>query len=163
VAAERRIAVHLKTIEIDFEIHKLIESERRGFDEPEYIALRRLLKLPDALVPDQTEEDVSREGLPFVEDGVSILHGSDARMRYLRGTQLYEGRFLDGKLVVDGKAYPTLSAAASDLARTKDGNKTSLNGWLYWEVRAPGTAKWRAMKDLRDQAQQHLKNVKKWI
>ena len=155
--------MNLKTIEIDFDIHKLIEAERRSFDEPEYVALRRLLGLPEAKQAEIEDEVVSREGLPFVEDGVSILHGSDARMRYLRSTQLYEGKFLDGKLVVDGKAYPTLSAAASDLARTKDGKKTSLNGWLYWEVRAPGTAKWRAMKDLRDQAQHNLNNVKKWV
>lgn len=144
--------MELRSIEIDFDIYKMVETERRGFDEPQYVALRRLLGLPDPVVEESVDE-VSREGLPFVEDGVSILHGSDARMRYLRGTQLYEGKFLDGMLVVDGKKYPTLSAAASDLARTKDGNKTSLNGWLYWEVRAPGTARWRSMKDLRENAQ----------
>lgn len=155
--------MQLRTIEIDFEIHKAIEAERRSFDEPEYVALRRLLKMEDVEAPKSPENEVGRDGRPFVEDGVSVVHGSDARMRYLRGTQLYEGKFLDGMLVVDGTAYPTLSAAASDLARTKEGKKTSLNGWLYWEVRAPGTAKWRAMKDLRDRAQHQLQNVKKWV
>ena len=154
--------MELQSIEIDFDIYKLIETERRGFGEPQYVALRRLLGLPEQS-NDEPETDALLDGLPFVEDGVSVLHGSDARMRYLRGTQLYEGKFLDGMLVVEGKKYPTLSAAASDLARTKEGKKTSLNGWLYWEVRAPGTARWRAMKDLRDQAQHQLQNVKKWV
>lgn len=144
--------MELQSIEIDFDIYKMIEAERRGFDEPQYVALRRLLGLPERVI-EKPEDDISRGGLPFVEDGVSILHGSDARMRYLRGTQLYEGKFLDGMLVVEGSKYPTLSAAASDLARTKDGKKTNLNGWLYWEVRAPGTSRWRAMKDLRETAQ----------
>lgn len=154
--------MELQSIEIDFDIYKMIETERRGFNEPPYVALRRLLGLPEKMV-ELPDDDSTREGVPFVEDGVSILHGSDARMRYQRGTQLYEGKFLDGMLVVDGKKYPTLSAAASDLARTKDGKKTSLNGWLYWEVRVPGTARWRMLKDLREQAQHQLKNAKKWV
>ena len=33
----------MRTIEIDYDIHRLIQLERRSFDEPEYIALRRLL------------------------------------------------------------------------------------------------------------------------
>ena len=152
----------LQRIDIDFDIHRKIENERRGFDEPPYMALRRLLGLPEKAV-ETPGDDSFREGVPFVEDGVSILHGSDARMRYLRGTQLYEGKFLDGMLVVGDKKYPTLSAAASDLARTKEGKKTSLNGWLYWEMRAPGTARWRMLKDLREQAQHQLEQVKKWV
>lgn len=155
--------MQLKTIEIDFDIHKMIEAERKGFNEPEYVALRRLLKLPELSAGEPEGDEINRDGIPFREDGVEILHGSDARMRYMRGTQLYEGRFLDGKLVVDGVAYPTLSAAASDLARTKEGKKTSLNGWIYWEVKAPGTSRWKKMSDLRDQVKAQLKQAKKWV
>ncbi len=140
--------MHLKTIAIDFDIHKLIEAERRSFDEPEHCALRRLLGLSDIEMASTSTDEIGC-GLPFVEDGVSVLHGSDARMRYLRNTQLYEGKFLDGKLVVNGTSYATLSAAACDLARTKEGKKTSLNGWLYWEVKFPGTSRWRKINELR--------------
>ena len=31
------------------------------------------------------------------------------------------------------------------IAVTKDGAKTSLNGWNYWEVQLPGSAKWRSI------------------
>ncbi len=139
----------MKTIEIDFDIHKLIEAERTGFEEPEFVALRRLLGLPSENF--QLSEIVAAkpEGRPFVEAGVSVAHGSEAQMFYLRGTQHYEGKFLDGYLVVNGCRYSSLSAAACDLARTKDGNKTSLNGWLYWEVREPGSHEWVPMQELR--------------
>lgn len=151
----------LRTIEIDFDIHKLIEADRLGFDEPEYVVLRRLLGLKANEV--DTGKTASAEGNPFIEDGVEVMHGSDARMRYQRGTQLFEGKFLDGKLVVDGHSYPTLSAAASDLARTKDGKKTSLNGWIYWEVKAPGTARWKSMSELRDNIKYELANIQKFV
>ncbi len=139
----------LQKIEIDFDIHKLIEAERKSFDEPPYVALRRLLKLPQPETTPKTTK-TETEGRPFIEDGVSVPHGSLARMEYLRGTQVYEGRFLDGKLVVNGESYTSLSAAASSLAVTRKGHKTSLNGWLYWEAKFPNETKWRKLSDLRD-------------
>ena len=84
-------------------------------------------------------------------------------MTYQRGSQVYEGKFLNGKLVVNGKEYSALSAAASDLGLTKDGKKTQLNGWLYWEVKFPGTDRWHSMKKLRDDVEYRLKNIKKWV
>lgn len=152
--------MQLRTIEIDFDIHKMIEAERTSFSEPEFVVLRRLLKLP-APQPKPEANFTSDDGLPFVEDGVTILHGSDARMTYQRGTQVYLGKFLTGKLVVDGREYSALSAAASDLGITKEGTKTSLNGWLYWEVKFPGTAKWHPMKKLRDDIEYRKKQLGK--
>lgn len=140
----------MKTIRIDFDIHQLIEAERRSFEEPENLALRRLLDLPD-VSGTLSEASNLRGGLPFVEDGVSIKHGSKARMSYLRGAQQFQGEFLDGQLVVDGKSYPSLSAAACDLARTKAGKRTSLNGWNYWEVCEPHSDLWIPMSDLREE------------
>ena len=138
----------LKTIEIDFDIHKLIEVERRGFDEPPHIALRRLLSLPETQET-LVSNDAQPDGLPFVQDGVVIPHGSLARMEYLRGSQVYEGRFLDGRLIVNGTAYSSLSAAAIACAVTKDGTKPSLNGWLYWKAKFPGESKWRNLNEMR--------------
>ncbi|HMO09728.1 MAG TPA: hypothetical protein PKD10_19095 [Paracoccaceae bacterium] len=151
--------MQFRQIEVDFDIHQMIELERRGFDEPPYRALRRLLKLNDKV--DERGETVLKtrnpppnkteiHGKPFVEDGVSIPHGSLARMEYLRGSQVYEGQFLDGKLVVNGVSYKSLSAAASDLALTKNGEKTSLNGWLYWQVKFPGETEWKRASALRE-------------
>jgi hypothetical protein len=136
----------LQSIEVDWDIYKMIETERRGFDEPHYAALRRLLKLPDVKVLTDTEVETGR---PWVEDGVEVPHGSLARMEYLRGSQVYEGRFLNGKLVVNGKSFEALSAAASTLAQTKHGSKPSLNGWLYWKAKFPGETVWRSLGEMR--------------
>jgi len=136
----------LQSIEVDWDIHKMIETERRSFDEPQYVALRRLLKLP-AL--NASPEQDAGSGAPWVENGVEVPHGSLARMEYLRGSQVYEGRFLNGKLVVNGKAYESLSAAASALAKTSDGSQPSLNGWLYWKAKFPGETAWRSLGDMR--------------
>lgn len=142
--------MQLQSIDIDFDIHKLIEAERKSFDEPPHVALRRLLGLQEdeKVLVESTREDVG-EGMPFVEDGVHVPHGSWARMKYQRGKQVYDGRFLNGKLVVNGQSFPSLSAAANACAITKSGGKTSLNGWLYWEVKFPGESRWRALDDMR--------------
>ena len=139
----------LKSIEIDFDIHKMIEAERRSFSEQPYLALRRLLKLPDV---DTEVDTVSPTGVPWQEDRVVIPHGSWARMEYGRGSQVYKGQFLNGALVVNGQRFKSLSAAASAVARTKDGGKASLNGWNYWQVQLPGSDQFRLLEYLRRKA-----------
>ncbi len=141
--------MQLQKIDIDWDIHKLIEAERKGFDEPQYVALRRLLNMPP---PELRTEESPRpgSGIPWVEDGVKVPHGSVARMQYQRGKQRYEGKFFDGNLVIGDKAFGTLSAAANALAVTKGGGKTQLNGWNYWEAKFPGEAHWRSLKEMRD-------------
>lgn len=137
----------LQRIEIDWDIHKLIEGERRSFGEPPYIALRRLLGLPP-VTPSTLVSPPSAER-PWTDEGVTVPHGSLARMEYNRGAQVYEGQFLNGQLVVNGQSFDTLSAAANALAVTKDGKKTTLNGWSYWKVKLPGETDWRSLKELR--------------
>ena len=80
---------------------------------------------------------------------MTVPHGSLARMEYLRGQQVYEGQFLNGRLVVEGRAFDTLSAAASAFARTRSGSQTNINGWNYWRVQLPGETAWRSLADIR--------------
>ncbi|MBY0511410.1 MAG: hypothetical protein K2P94_14815 [Rhodospirillaceae bacterium] len=151
VHQEGKLVPQLKSIDIDWDIYKLVEAERSSFDEPHYVALRRLLKLP---VPKASPATEVVGGRPWIEDGVEVPHGSLARMEYLRGRQVYEGRFLDGKLVVNGKSYEALSAAASALAKTRKGeSQPSLNGWLYWKAMFPGETEWRSLGAMRRSAQ----------
>ena len=146
----------LRTIEIDFDIHKLIEVERKSFDEPPHLALRRLLGLP----PVSNEPPLSAlempSGRPFVQDGVELPHGSPMRMEYNRGKQVIEGKIINGKLVVNGRTFDSLSGAASELAVTKKGEATKLNGWLYWRVKLPGETGWKLLSNLRSQAQSRV-------
>jgi len=125
------------TIEIDFDVYKLIENERRGFDDPPLAALRRLLKLPDApsLRPDEPPA-----GRPWIYKGKALPHGTQLQMRY--NYRRHEGRVVDGRWLVEGEFYDTPSGAAVGVARTKDGKPTNLNGWDYWEVKEPGRDRW---------------------
>jgi hypothetical protein len=145
----------MEKIEIDWEIHQMIEAERKGFAEPRYLALRRLLGLsaPAAAPAPETAPIVQAlgDGMPWTKNGVTIPHGAPARMEYGRGSwfQVYEGQFLNGRLVVNDQSFDTLSAAAKALATTKDGKKTSLDGWLYWKVKLPGDTEWRSIGGMR--------------
>jgi len=145
---ERRDEMSLQSVDIDWDIHRAIEAERKGFDEPPHIALRRLLGLGE---PEETaaNTETAKGGVPWRCRGVEIPHGTDARMSYDYGNQLYEGQFLNGKLVVHGKEFDTPSGAADALAVTRDGKKTSLNGWEYWEVRFEGRSDWIPINILR--------------
>ncbi|HQA17287.1 MAG TPA: hypothetical protein PK680_02770 [Novosphingobium sp.] len=140
------------TIEIDFEVYKLIEAERRSFSETPLSALRRLLKLPERQPQSEYAQPIQSSGKVWSDDGVVVPHGSRARMEYGRGSQRYEGQFLDGMLVVNGSKFSSLSEAASALAKTKDGRSTSLNGWNYWEVQFPESDRWEPMEHLRRRA-----------
>src|SRR4051794_12766273 len=85
------------SIEIDFEVYKLIEAERKGFDEPRLAALRRLLGLKNQ---PQTDAASPRPGLPWIGAGVELPHGTEVKMFY-SGRQ-YDGEILNGKWHVDG-------------------------------------------------------------
>lgn len=139
----------LQKIEVDWEIYQLIEKERRSFDEEQYVALRRLLKLGDPKPESLAERRERSTGIPWSREGVTVPHGSLAKMEYGRGAQVYEGQFLNGKLVVNGQTFDSLSEAANALATTRSGKKTSLNGWNYWQAKFPGETKWRLLNDMR--------------
>ena len=148
--------MNLRTIDIDWDIHRLIESERRGFDEPSYCALRRLLGLSDIAIAPETKSPpidatTGASGIPWSEDGVRIPHGSLARMKYNYGRQTYEGNFWNGELIIGEQVFDSLSNAANTLAITKKGTSTQLNGWKYWEVKFPGESDWKKLWDLRKQ------------
>jgi hypothetical protein len=149
----------MKTIEIDFDIHRLIELERKGFDEPENAALRRLLKLPmlGAPLTDRKAESGSDEpdsvasiGVAWSWKGVVLPHGTQLRMDY-RG-QMVRGHVEQGKWVIDGKSYTSPSDAAGSSVVTKGCERPSLNGWVYWEVKRPNDGNWRKLQSLKPKA-----------
>ncbi|QWY83622.1 hypothetical protein [Rhizobium phage RHph_X2_26] len=163
-------------IAIDWEVHQLIELERRGFDEQPVSALRRLLGLDKegarvtvrvpaghgetaavaaAAAPVQPVEAANHNAdpnAPWTAEGVTIPSGTPARMIYRKGTRPIPGEFKGGKLIATGKEYATLSEAANDLASTRVGHKTRLNGWLYWAVKFPGSDTWVTLDALRKAA-----------
>lgn len=124
----------LRTIEIDIDVHKMIELERRDFTETQNAVLRRLLELDEGKqqIVNQTSTPT---GASWHGKGVTLAHGTELRMHY-NGRE-HVAHIRDGKWLVEGELYSSPSAAASAVAVTKNGGRTNLDGWMYWKVLRP--------------------------
>lgn len=122
------------TIEIDFDVHKTIETNRNSFTETPNEVLRRLLGIDV-----KASLKVVENGKPYIYLHMQIPHGSEAVMTY-NGVD-YTARIEDGFWITqDGQRHKSPSGAASGVARTKSGGKTKLDGWAYWRIRKPGSS-----------------------
>lgn len=138
----------MRTIEVDFDIHKRIEAERRDFSDTPNSVLKRLLGLSE---PQQTNGPSVAEPAPMQDGwtgkGVTLPAGTQLRMEY-RGRR-YFGVIENAEWVVDGERYKSPSAAAGGTARTKAGTNPSLDGWKYWWVKRPTDHDWVPLLNLR--------------
>jgi hypothetical protein len=137
----------MRTIEIDFDVHKLIESERTSFDEPENMALRRLLKLRAPLGSKGGHGPASMGNGGWSGKGVRLPSGTELQMEY-RGKE-HRGMIENSDWISAGKRFKSPSAAAGGIAETKNGTRPSLDGWKYWQVKRPGDADWVGLNVLR--------------
>lgn len=142
-----------RTIEVDFDIHKLIENERRSFLDSPNQALRRLLGLPEAkhfasATGGATENPDG--GKPWIGKGVTLPHGTRVRMQY--NSIQYCGEISDGQWLVEENLFGSPSGAASGTAITKDGGKTKLDGWGLWSALRSGDTDWIKIDILRRNA-----------
>ena len=140
----------MRTIEIDFDIHKLIEAERRSFHETPNDALRRLLKLPETTKEASPPKAMNGHFLAWQGEGVVLPHGTKLRMPYGRPKTIYSGEIVNGEWVIEGQRFDSPSGAASGVAITGKGEKTRLNGWVLWEVQKPGEQEWTSLNRLRN-------------
>jgi hypothetical protein len=101
----------MRLIEIDFDTHRLIQLERRGFDEPEWMVLRRLLKLG----PPAEEAPADKALRSWSKGGLTLPHGTELRMEY--NGVLHLGRISDGAWEVEGQRAKSASGAAALVAR----------------------------------------------
>jgi hypothetical protein len=148
---ERRADMpEMRTIEIDFDIHKLIEGERRSFAEAPNTVLRRLLKLEPSKDSQATAPIANGERGAWTGKGVRLPSGTELRMEY-RGKE-HRGVIRNSAWLVEGKSFKSPSAAAGGVAETKDGTNPSLDGWKYWQVKRPGDPVWIALGALRQMA-----------
>jgi hypothetical protein len=142
----------MRTIEIDFDVHQAIELERQSFEDTPNAALRRLLKLrpvekAPAAEKATTAAPPTSEGRAWAGKGVILPHGTELRMDY--NGRVHSGRIEDAEWVVEGHKFGSPSAAAGGVAVTKAGKKTSLDGWIYWQVKRPGDTRWSPLANLK--------------
>ena len=155
---ERVKVMQFKTIEIDFDVHRCIENERRSFAESPNDALRRLLRLPAASGSSKALASPSavHQG-SWSAKGVSLQNGTLVRMDY--NQRRYEGAIVDGKWVIGAKSFDSPSGAASGVGLTKGGRTTRLDGWKYWEVKRPGDENWVLLGSLIPKAALSLSDL----
>lgn len=111
------------SIEIDLDIYKLIQAERKSFDETDNEILRRLLKLRPREVSDL------EEGGLHIGYGVFLPNGTLLKRKY-KGV-LYEAPVKEGKIWVKGKSFTSPSGAAVEVTGS------AVNGWQFWAVQRP--------------------------
>jgi len=144
----------MRTIEIDFDVHKRIEMERTGFDDPPNAALRRLLGLGDpqaraaSAAPQSGGAGAGARG--WSGDGVHLPHGTQLRMSY--SGRAHQGQIDGESWLVEDRRFTSPSGAAGGVALTKKGRHPRLDGWIYWEVKFPGSDEWERLHALREQA-----------
>lgn len=136
---------NMRAIEIDFDVHKRLETERMSFSETANETLRRILRIERQT--SKTEEAITPQGRPWSGKGVELPHGTELKMDY-NGRQ-HVGVVKNGVWVVEGGEYNSPSAACS-VARTKDGRSTPLDGWKYWFAKQPGQSRWTLINKYRN-------------
>ncbi len=129
----------MPSIEIDFEVYKALTARRQSEEVTENDVLRQLLHLP------QKANGGRPPDIPGPDDwiikGVCLQAGSELRATYKGETHL--ARVTDGVLLLSGKRYNSPSAAAMSITHHP------VNGWLFWQCRTPGRAKWSSLRELR--------------
>lgn len=158
-----------RSIEIDFDIHKIIETNRTSFEESPNEVLRRILKLQPIEKPRFVSEPswMHRNGTKEISanppkvvtngtlsrsgwhgKGVDLPNGTLFHMEY--NGEVYSGDIQNGKWCIEGAApckSPSDAACSAVAART--GIRPSLNGWIYWHVKRPQDNGWVLIDSLR--------------
>jgi hypothetical protein len=128
-----------QSIPIDFDVWKALTALLTSPDDTFNDALRRKLELG----PASRRSPVSSGGTrPWVDEGVTLPHGTELRRRY--NGKMYLARIENGAILYDGKRYQSPSPAAIAVTGS------STNGWLFWECREPGESDWMRLDSLRD-------------
>jgi hypothetical protein len=144
--------MQLRSIDIDIDVHRHIETNRTSFGQTPNEILRELFGLPVA-APSSERKSTAGEmsaGQPTGDwswKGVVLPAGTELRMTYNGRT--HTGVVAGGAWQISGASYTSPSSAADALARSRDGKPVSLNGWTQWEVRKPGSNKWVLLDSLR--------------
>ena len=143
----------MKTIEIDFDVHRAIEAERQGFHDTPNAVLRRLLQLgPAPAEPGEGFADAPMALLApperaWVWKGLELPHGTELRLSYA-GVEA-RGQVLGGELNFSGASYRSPSPAVARAVETARGDKVQVNGWKHMDARRPGDDRWIPLDELR--------------
>lgn len=140
------MAKNFKTIEIDLEIYRLIETNRSSFDETEADILRRILDLPPL-----KKQDSEKRGMNL-RNGVVLPDGT-----LLKGTHNmaeHQAEVRGGWILLSGKRYKSPSAVATAIRGYPE------DGWRFLKVKRPQDSEWVILNELRDQGSVPRRRIK---
>lgn len=134
-----------KEIEIDIEVYRWIEANRKSFEETENDILKRISKNvqnEDVFIPINIKENIMNinEGL-FWKD---VLLKNGLKLRKLFKGKIYYAEIKNNQIVFNNKKFHSPSAAAIELTGT------SVNGWIFWEYLNTKNNEWQLLDNLRN-------------
>jgi hypothetical protein len=166
--------MQFRQIEIDVELHKIIESKRSSFSESPNEILHRLLggkepgtdreshatHTPEMVGATNEPNDRQLAQLKLMQEianqsgwlkqGVYLPNGTQVQMRY--NGSVYSGMIEDGKWAVAGRHFDNPSAATMGAIAAAVGSSPNLNGWRLWSCLGPGSTTWVPLERMRDDA-----------
>ncbi len=130
----------MRQIEIDFDVFKELTAKLENESDSYNDVMRRLLKLK---APAPSKLSIAKQaGKPWVSKGVNFDHETKFRVNY-KG-QMYTAHVNDGRLMIsEHGASSSLSHAARLITNT------SVDGWIFWEVKRPTDTRWHKAGELR--------------
>ena len=132
----------MPTIEVSPEIYRRLQAIARPFEEREpNDVIARVLNDLDAVAAPPKNGEVSARG-DLVSHVGSIPHGSRLRARY-KGRE-FLATVENGRVVLNGRTYESLSKAAVAVIRSTGSNRPTENGWRFWEVQDPSGRTWHS-------------------
>lgn len=140
----------MASIEVEFDIYKALTNLRQSESDTYNDVISRLLAAPHGGVkiaaPSVTGSPSEPHGFASGDMGTDAWHTkgvifpAGTEFRASHKGKPYFGRVESGALVVNGKRYHSPSAAAVAIT----GN--SVNGWIFWECKRPGSDHWQSIK-----------------
>ena len=128
----------MRQIEIDITVHKVIESARMSFQEPENDILKRLLGIDEASASNaKAPGQAAERKAEWSSGGVSLAHGTKLEMTYA-GRRVH-AVIDDGAILYEGERYKAPSPAAINAVISCGGPDAARNGWNDWCVIFGGT------------------------
>lgn len=132
----------MNTIEIDFDVFKVLTAKRANESVSYNDVLRDILGLGQVKQPlSKSPVDGAVSSGDWVTKGVRFPAGTEFRAPY-KGETHY-AKVESGALVLNGRRFDSPSSAAMSITNT------SVNGWKFWECRQPGKSSWQIIAALR--------------
>jgi hypothetical protein len=150
------VSTQFTQIDIDIDIHRLIEGARLSFTEQPNDILRRLLQIE--------EHEDSNVGVGYGDDGagwsgkgITLRHGTELQMTYQGVT--HTAVIDNGRWRIGDDLFKSPSDAASGVSKLVTGERKSLNGWIYWIAKDPsGSGLYKKISDIRHLAERNAQD-----